>query len=265
MAPSDERSASIEVIACVDTQASAATTALLESLRACNRSNLPVTVLSGPDRRADALEAIARSEVEAVLVVDERCRFLRPFDARDFFSSDGTPYVFLTEDHEFWVDAPPGVAQELISSLQVAASAIRVAPSVRRTNRGPVLFAVSVLREFKASVLTSRGWDWRDLLEQVDDAGVWYAAWLESQSMGGVEMREPIFLTVLTPGERADVVLRKQTLSDIARGFVGLVVEGAWPDDGGTGVSATDAARALAMRPYLRLPRVQRFVARLKR
>lgn len=244
---------------------------LLDSMTSFNREQMHVEVLAGPNRHADALDRVTLGSSSAYLIVDERTVFLRPFGLDDFLT-DSVPRAFLTEDREFWVGASPAEAAAAALTANTARTDLSVVDPRRLGNRGPVLLSSDRMRAMQETFLDPRGLTWTDLLDRAPDLSAWYAAWLQATGFVGVVPVEPIFRSMTTADECMSVVVQRMTVSDVARGYLGVVCTDPvpWtmpadePDLLARVASAPTLVRALALRPYLRLPRVRRIVDRAR-
>jgi hypothetical protein len=237
--------------------------AALAAARTAALSPLPFSTVIAPNPWPAALARIEASDDTAVLVVDSRTVLLQPVGVPDLVIG-GCAVAYLTEDREYWADPPPEAAerQRLLSAVR---SIVGVPDGVPLWgNRGPIVFSPSVLRTLREGLLHPRGWSWDDLLDAEPDVSAWYAAWVVATGFADVEPREPAFRTCLTLGERRSLAIRGVTPDDLRRSFLGYVGEVPEPAVGGVprSVSGDRLVRAMALRSYLRLPRVRRLVER---
>lgn len=237
--------------------------AALDVARIAALSPLPFSTVIGPNPWPAALARIEESDDTAVLVIDSRTVLLQPVGVPDLVVGSRA-VAYLTEDREYWADPPPeGAERERL--LATVRGIVGVADDVPAWgNRGPIVVSPPVLRALREGLLRPRGWSWEDLLDTVPDASAWYAAWVVATGFADVEPREPAFRTCLTLGERRSLAIRGVTTDDLRRSFLGYVGEVPEPAIGGVprSVSGERLIRAMALRSYLRLPRLRRLVER---
>lgn len=231
--------------------------------RTAGLSPLPFSTVTGPRPWPAALAHIEASDDTAVLVVDPRTVLLQPVGVDDLVIG-GQAVAYLTEDREYWADPPPEAPERhrLQSTIRGIIGVPDDVPALG--NRGPIVLSPTVLRALRAGLLQPRGWSWEDMLNAAPDVSAWYAAWVAATEFAGVEPREPAFRTCLTLGERRSLAIRGVSADDLRRSFLGYVGELPEAAIGGVpgSVSGGRLLRAMALRSYLRLPRVRRLVER---
>lgn len=160
------------------------------------------------------------------LCMDSDAEFVRDFHVSDFMADATTPYTFLTEDRELqaepeyytttWVHRQPW--------LLLIAKEIGLASPSLRTVHGHAVFSGAVLKSFAERFLAPRGWDYVDALRIAPLEPTWYNFWLEKDQTIPVIMREPIIKTFHNSAQYLDYILRGVTRDDVARGYVGIVM-----------------------------------------
>ena len=168
------------------------------------------------------------------LCADSEAVFIRPFSSNDFMASATTPFTFVTEDHELQVDpiyfARYGKARE--QSLIRLREFLELPPTPFATCHNMALFSGQVLaslREFMGqSQLT-----YPDLLEISPYEFSWYNFWLEKTEVIPRVTREPIFEMLHMQHHHLSYALKGIQIDDLARGYVGVVVNSGYSRDQG--------------------------------
>jgi hypothetical protein len=202
---------------------------------------------------------------------------LRPFGVSDFFAEPGVPYHFLTEDAELRVEpeyferywAP---REEKLRSLRRFLG-IPIEPLL--TCHGLALFSDTVLESFR-EFLTSQGLTYATALEICPYEFSWYNFWLERDGSTLVAQREPIIKVFHSKSQHLEYVLKGIANADLARGYVGVLVNGGYSRQFGVidfdqpryevighYVRFGTMARALLLRWIRQAPRLQRLLQRL--
>jgi hypothetical protein len=214
------------------------------------------------------------------LCMDSDAVFIRPFGRHDFVSSQGIPYAFLTEDFElrvepeyynyYWVHR-----ERMIRDIQAAVGLDE--PRLLTCHQHAV-FSTVVLRSLKTDFMEPHGYSYTDLIGISPYEFSWYNMWWQKAEPIPVVMREPVFKTFHSASQHLEHVLRGATTEDLARGYVGVVVnsgfgrtEGVMSLDDpryrllGRYAAPGELVRAAWLRIYRQLPSLQRLVARLRR
>jgi len=163
---------------------------------------------------------------ENYFCVDSDAVFVRPFGFDDFMFDATTPYTVLVEDNELKVE--PRYYAEHWQGREPQLRHIQelVGLQDRRvlTCHGHQVFSATVLRSLKEDFMTPRGWSYADLLAQAPYEFTWYNMWLQKSHVIPIEVREPLVKVFHHEGQHLEYALRRVTSSDIARGYVALVV-----------------------------------------
>ncbi len=115
------------------------------------------------------------------------------------------------------------------------------------------------LRSFVEDFLAVRGWEYRDAVGLCPYEPTWYTTWVLHAKPIPVYPREPIFKTFHNAGQHLDYVLRGVTDADLARGFVGVVVNSNYSR--GEGVVPLDLQRHEALASYVDVPTLVKAMA----
>lgn len=185
------------------------------------------------------------------LCMDSDAVFLRPFGRADFMAAPGVPYSFLTEDAELasepeyyrdhWAIREPKLRR---IQQEVGLDSERLL-----TCHQHAVFSATVLRSFRDSFLAPRGLDYADVLAISPYEFSWYNMWLQKAQPIPVVMREPIFKTFHNASQHLEYLLRGVTNDDVARGYVGLVINSNYSR--GSGVVSMDDARYESLASYV--------------
>jgi hypothetical protein len=183
--------------------------------------------------------------------VDSDAVFIRPLSIDDFMSDFETPYTVLVEDNElksqpkYFEDHWRGREPYLLKVQEL------VGLHDRRilTCHGHQIFSATVLRSLKSDFMESRNWTYADLLNESPYEFTWYNVWLLKTQCIPIEFREPLVKVFHNESQHLEFALQGQTWNDLARGFLGVVVNSnfavAW---GGASISES---RAQTLARYL--------------
>ena len=195
------------------------------------------------------------------LCVDSDAEFIRDFYLHDFMATPDTPFTFMSEDSE--LQCEPDYYRETwvprLAKLEKVREAIGYRGPWLRTVHGHAVFSSAALRSFAEDFLTPRGWKYRDAVELCPYEPTWYTTWVLHATPISVYPREPIFKTFHNAGQHLDYVLRGVTDADLARGFVGVVVNSNYSR--GEGVVPLDLQRHEALASYVDVPTLVKAMA----
>ena len=189
---------------------------------------------------------------EAYFTVDSEAEFLRPFGAADFLHPDGHPYSVLVEDRDLAVD--PGYFRAYWPSRSAALRRIwdevGVDDPVIRTCHGHQVMSSTVLRSFVSGFLEPRTWSYADAIAVAPYEYSWYNAYLLRSGAIPVHPRDPLVKVFHTEREYLQALASGVTVEDLARGYLAVVVNGAFAREVGNpsaGASKVDVlARSLS-------------------
>ena len=163
---------------------------------------------------------------ENYFCVDSDAVFVRPLHRDDFMFDDTTPYTVLVEDNELKVE--PRYYEQHWQGREPQLRKIQqlVGLQDRRvlTCHGHQIFSARVLKSLKDDFMEPRGWTYEDLLEQAPYEFTWYNMWLQKARIIPIEIREPLVKVFHHEEQELEYALRGITNTDIARGYVALVV-----------------------------------------
>ena len=163
---------------------------------------------------------------ENYFCVDSDAEFIRRFSITDFMFDPETPYSVLVQDLELKVE-PEYYAQYWISresELQSIAEVMGLDSRVILTCHGHTVFSSKVLRSFVRDFLQPRDWSYADALEFSPYEFTWYNMWLQKSGTVGIHPREPWVKVFHNQSQHIEYLLRRIEVGDIARGYLGIVV-----------------------------------------
>jgi len=168
------------------------------------------------------------------LCADSEAVFIRPFTSADFMASATTPFTFVTEDHELQVDPiyfnRYGKFRE--QSLIRLREYLGLPLTKFATCHNMAVFsgvALASLRDF----MTERELTYSDLLKISPYEFSWYNFWVEKSECIPRIYREPIFEMLHMQHHQLSYSLKGITLNDLARGYVGVVVNSGYSREQG--------------------------------
>ncbi len=193
---------------------------------------------------------------ENYFCVDSDAEFIRPFSVADFMFDSTTPYSVLVQDLELAVE-PEYFNQHWISresELRSIAELVGLDPRVVLTCHGHTVFSAAVLKSFVEDFLTIRGWAYADALEFSPYEFTWYNLWLQKSRVIDVYPREPWIKVFHNQSQHVEYLLRGVTIDDIARGYLGVVVNSNYSR--GLGVVDAGSAQEEVLATYMSYPQL---------
>ena len=160
------------------------------------------------------------------LPVDSDAVFLREFGVDDFMFSEDVPFTVLLEDRELQVD-PDYYAvhwQDRERTLRDIQAAVGLDDARLLTCHGHQVLSRTVLKSLQEDFLVPRNWDYAEMLAHGPYEFSWYNFWLQKSKVIPIELREPYFKVVHSPEQHAELAIRGISMSDIARGYLGVIV-----------------------------------------
>jgi hypothetical protein len=196
-------------------------------------------------------------------VLDSDLVFVRSFGRADFMFDEDTPYTVLVEDNELRVE-PRYYAQYWQGrerTLRHAMDVVGLDDPRLLTCHNHQVFSSIVLRSLRDDFLAPRGWDYRDLMREAPYEFAWYNFWLQRSQVIPIRVREPLVKMFHHEGQHLEYAMRGVTEADIARGYVGVVVNSnfgkSWGDPSSQDSAATTIARYVDWPTLLRATRVK--------
>lgn len=183
---------------------------------------------------------------ENYFCIDSDAEIIRDVTAADFLAPDGHPYTVLTEDNDlkvdpvyyrqYWRDREPRIRH--------IADLVDLDDPIIRTCHGHQVFSSAVLRSFVTDFLHPRGWDYRDALAESPYEFSWYNLWLQKSGAVPLHQRDPLVKVFHHEGQLQEAILRGITTDDLARGYLGVVVNANWAREmAGASAGGTKAER----------------------
>jgi len=197
--------------------------------------------------------------------VDSDAEFIRSFGVSDFMFDSNTPYSVLVQDLELAVE--PEYFNQYWGSRQTElrsiAEIVGLDSRVVLTCHGHAAFSTVVLRSFVAEFLEARSWSYADALEFSPYEFTWYNMWLQKSGVIEIHPREPWIKVFHNQSQHMEYLLRGITLSDITRGYLGVVVNSNYSR--GLGVIDVGSAQEDVLATYLTYPQLaSAFGAKIK-
>ena len=163
---------------------------------------------------------------ENYFCVDSEAEFIRPFSTSDFLVTPTEPYSVLVQDldlhadptyfHQYWTTRE--------AEIRRIADLIGWTDPVIRTCHGHTVFSRLVLESFRDDFLAPRGWDYRDALAEAPYEFSWYSLWLQKSNVIPIHAREPWIKVFHTEEEYLAAVGRGLTRENLARAYLGVLV-----------------------------------------
>jgi len=188
--------------------------------------------------------------------VDSDAEFIRPFGVSDFMFDSVAPYSVLVQDLELAVE-PEYYNQYWVSreaELRSIAELVGVDSRVVLTCHGHTVFSRTVLESFVNDFLAPRDWTYADALEFSPYEFTWYNMWLQKSHVIEIHPREPWIKVFHNQSQHMEYLLRGIELSDIARGYLGVVVNSNYSR--GLGVVNANSSQSDSIATYLSYPQL---------
>lgn len=187
---------------------------------------------------------------ENYICIDSDGVFIRDFFVSDFMYDESTPYTILVEDNELQVEPQYyrdhwKARYELIRRIQ---KEIGLRDKRILTSHGFSILSAKVLESFKTKYLKVKNLTYIDILDQAPYEFSWYNMWLQYDKTIDIYFREPLFKCFHHKNQHAEYLLRGIKIEDIARGYVGLIVNSNFSRD--FGVISFDEDKSKIMAKY---------------
>lgn len=183
--------------------------------------------------------------------VDSDAEFIREFRITDFMYDPLTPYSVLVQDLELAVE--PEYFNQYWSTrekeIALVAQAVGLDSRVVLTCHGHTVFASEVLKSFVSDFLNPRGWTYQDALELSPYEFTWYNMWLQKSKVIDIHPREPWIKVFHNESQHLEYLMRGITLNDMARGYLGVVVNSNYSR--GAGVIDAGSGKTVNIARYL--------------
>jgi len=158
--------------------------------------------------------------------IDSDSEFIRPFFLKDFMFSEEVPFSVLVEDHELAVDpfyyetywkSRAKYLEEIKKTLDY--SDIRTLTCHNNTTMNSL-----VHQSLQFDFLEPRQMNYHDLLKIAPYEFSWYNVWLQKSCIIPILPREPFFKMFHTEIQLLNYYQRGITKMDMARAYLGIVV-----------------------------------------
>lgn len=197
--------------------------------------------------------------------VDSDAIFISDFRASDFIDDNQIPYTVLVEDRDlkadpdyfrdYWQDR-----EHLLRRIQ---SEVGLTDPLIRTCHGHQVLSSTVLASFRDDFLLPRSWGYRDAIAIAPYEFSWYNFWLQATEIIPIHAREPYAKVFHHAGHHFEFLFRGQSIEDLARSYMLLVINSNFSRGMGVISPTTDKPQALV--PYLSYGELARlFRAKLK-
>lgn len=186
--------------------------------------------------------------VDNYFVLDSDLEFVRPFSRGDLMHDATTPFTVLVEDNELRVE--PRYYKQYWrgreETLRAAMEVVGLQDTRLLTCHNHQVFSSAVLRSLKEDFLEPRGWSYRDLMEVAPYEFAWYNFWLQKSQIIPIHVREPLVKMFHHEGQHLEYAMRGITTDDIARGYIGVVVNSNFAKSWGDVQAQESSAETLA-------------------
>ena len=170
------------------------------------------------------------------LVLDSDMVFVRPFHRSDFMVDDDTPFSVLVQDNDLQTDSRYFAEhwQSRSKHLSQIKELVALDDARTLTCHNHQVFSAQVLKSLKSEFMQPRGYSYEDLIRLSPYEFSWYNFWLQKSGVIPVVIREPWVKMLHHDGQHLEFAVRGTTLNDVARGYVGIVINSSfariWPD-----------------------------------
>jgi hypothetical protein len=158
--------------------------------------------------------------------IDSDAEFIRHFYIKDFMYDKVTPYSVLVEDKELQVD--PEYHYIFWKSRENLLNKIKEFIDFKDprslTCHGNTTFNSMVLKSFKKDLLNKKRITYIDVLKISAYEFSWYNFWLQKTNIIPIKVIEPLFKIFHLKQQHTDYINRGITLDDIARGYLGVII-----------------------------------------
>lgn len=188
--------------------------------------------------------------VENYFTIDSDAVIIRDFDRTDLMFDEDTPFTVLVEDNDLKVDRDyfDQYWQGREESLRKIQSEVGLNDPRILTCHGHQIMSATALRSLRDDFLAPRGWDYRSLLEISPYEYSWYNFWLQAKEPIPIKIREPLIKVLHSAEQHTQYALANISLEDVARGYLGIVVNSNFARSWGVDVQADEDPAATIAR-----------------
>lgn len=164
--------------------------------------------------------------VDNYFTIDSDAIVVRDFDRTDFMYDDDTPFTVLVEDNDLKVDRDyyDQYWQRREASLRHIQAEVGLNDPRILTCHGHQIMSGITLRSLRDDFLNPRGWTYRDMLAAAPYEYSWYNFWLQAKQPIPIHIREPLIKVLHSAEQHVHYAMANVTLADVARGYLGIVV-----------------------------------------
>ncbi len=174
---------------------------------------------------------------ENYFCLDADGEFIRDFYVSDFMYDDCIPYSILIEDNELKVEPEyyKGYWVPREKQIRRIQKEVGLVDERMLTSHGMAILSSKVLAAFKKDFLEFHQMTYIDLLKISPYEFSWYNMWLQKTEIISIKFREPLFKVFHHENHLRDYLRRGTSINDIARGFIGIVINSNWQKNMGLG------------------------------
>lgn len=180
--------------------------------------------------------------------VDSDAVFIRPLTIDDFMFDQTSPYTVLVEDND--LKSEPAYYEQHWKGREPSLRAIQQAVGLQDRRllscHGHQVFSAKVLDSLKTEFMTPKGWKYVDLLQLAPYEFTWYNMWLQSNRSIPCYFREPLVKTIHNQDQHLELALKGIAISDLARSYIGLVINSNFSSDPNLELPTVKPAETLA-------------------
>ena len=170
------------------------------------------------------------------LVLDSDLVFVRSFHRSDFMVDEDTPFSVLVEDNDLSTDAR--YFEEHWRSRSAHLNRIKELVQLHDTRsltcHNHQVFSAQVLASLREDYMRPKGLEYQDLIRESPYEFSWYNFWLQKSQVIPIVIKEPWVKMLHHDGHHVEYAVRGTTLDDVARGYIGIVINSSfariWPD-----------------------------------
>ena len=163
---------------------------------------------------------------ENYFCIDSDAIFIRDIRREDFIAPDGFPYTVLVEDNELKTEPTyfSTYWEPRERAIREIARVLDYRMPILRTCHGHQVMSSQVLRSFVSDFLIPRKWSYSDVLAIAPYEFSWYNLWLQKTEEIPIHSREPLVKVYHHARQHQEHILRGVSESDLARGYLAVVV-----------------------------------------
>jgi hypothetical protein len=158
--------------------------------------------------------------------IDSDAVIVRDFGRDDLMFDDDTPFTVLVEDNDLKVDRAYyeqyWVGRE--ASLRRIQHEVGLHDRRILTCHGHQVFSAKALQSLREEFLAARGWTYADMLAVSPYEYSWYNFWLQAKQPIAIHVREPLIKVLHSAEQHLYYAMANITPQDVARGYLGIVV-----------------------------------------